>query len=180
MSVNKVQLANGETIIDISDSTVTPETLAEGVTAHDASGQKITGKMVPGGGSSVQSDWNQTDSSAADFIKNKPEIGRNVFYVNPINGVNRIASTGDGPAITHEEMAEMMNDSAKIMMVSYNSVFHYPKMFSVGMSLDGIKFGFIVFDYCTMYKDSSTQKIVYRDKTLRAYTAEIPDEYIST
>ena len=72
MSVNKVQLANGETIIDISDSTVTPETLAEGVTAHDASGQKITGKMVPGGGSSVQSDWNQNDSSAADFIKNKP------------------------------------------------------------------------------------------------------------
>ena len=72
MSVNKVQLANGETIIDISDSTVTPETLAEGVTAHDASGQKITGQMVPGGGASVQSDWNQNDSSAADFIKNKP------------------------------------------------------------------------------------------------------------
>ena len=72
MGVNKVQLANGETIIDISDSTVTPETLAEGVTAHDASGRKITGKMIPGGGSSVQSDWNQTDSSAADFIKNKP------------------------------------------------------------------------------------------------------------
>ena len=72
MNVNKVQLANGETIIDISDSTVTPETLAEGVTAHDASGRKITGKMIPGGGSSVQSDWNQTDSSAADFIKNKP------------------------------------------------------------------------------------------------------------
>ena len=72
MSVNKVQLANGETIIDISDSTVTPETLAEGVTAHDANGQKITGKMVPGGGSSVQSDWNQTDETAPDFIKNKP------------------------------------------------------------------------------------------------------------
>lgn len=71
MSVNKVQLANGETIIDISDSTVTPETLAEGVTAHDASGQKITGKMVPGGGASVQSDWNQTDDTAADFIKNR-------------------------------------------------------------------------------------------------------------
>ena len=73
MSVNKVQLANGETIIDISDSTVTPETLAEGVTAHDASGQKITGKMVPGGGSkTVQTDWNQTDETAPDFLKNKP------------------------------------------------------------------------------------------------------------
>lgn len=72
MSVNKVQLANGETIIDISDSTVTPETLAEGVTAHDASGQKITGKMVPGGGKTVQTDWNQTDETAPDFLKNKP------------------------------------------------------------------------------------------------------------
>lgn len=72
MSVNKVQLANGETIIDISDSTVTPETLAEGVTAHDASGQKITGKMIPGGGTSVQTDWNQTDETAPDFLKNKP------------------------------------------------------------------------------------------------------------
>lgn len=72
MSINKVQLANGETIIDISDSTVTPETLAEGVTAHDASGQKITGKMVPGGGSSVQTDWNQMDETAPDFLKNKP------------------------------------------------------------------------------------------------------------
>lgn len=72
MSVNKVQLANGETIIDISDSTVTPETLAEGVTAHDASGRKITGKMIPGGGASVQTDWNQTDETAPDFLKNKP------------------------------------------------------------------------------------------------------------
>lgn len=72
MSVNKVQLANGETIIDISDSTVTPETLAEGVIAHDASGQKITGRMVPGGGASVQADWNQYDETAPDFIKNKP------------------------------------------------------------------------------------------------------------
>ena len=85
MNVNKVQLANGETIIDISDSTVTPETLAEGVTAHDASGQKITGKMIPGGGSSVQSDWNQTDSSAADFIKNKP------FY----DGYNAVKIDGE-------------------------------------------------------------------------------------
>lgn len=72
MSVNKVRLANGETIIDISDSTVTPETLAEGVTAHDASGQKITGKMIPGGGSSVQTDWNQNDETQPDFLKNKP------------------------------------------------------------------------------------------------------------
>lgn len=71
MSVNKVQLANGEVLMDVTSDTVTPETLAEGATAHDASGEKITGTMKAGG-SSVQSDWNQTDESAADFIKNKP------------------------------------------------------------------------------------------------------------
>lgn len=50
MSVNKVQLANGETIIDISDSTVTPETLAEGVVAYNAKGERIVGTMKAGSG----------------------------------------------------------------------------------------------------------------------------------
>lgn len=71
MAVNKV-IYGGKTLMDLTGDSVTPETLAEGVTAHDASGTQITGRMVPGGGSSVQSDWNQNDSSAADFIKNKP------------------------------------------------------------------------------------------------------------
>lgn len=42
MGVNKV-IYGDETIIDISDSTVTPDTLADGVTAYDASGERITG-----------------------------------------------------------------------------------------------------------------------------------------
>ena len=50
MSVNKVQLANGETIIDISDSTVTPETLAKDIIAYAQNGEKITGTMEAGGG----------------------------------------------------------------------------------------------------------------------------------
>lgn len=37
-------------IMDISDSTVTPETLAEGATAYDKTGEKITGTMKSGGG----------------------------------------------------------------------------------------------------------------------------------
>ena len=56
MSVNKVQLANGETIIDISDSTVTPETLAKGATAYDASGKKIIGQMVGSDDSTIVRD----------------------------------------------------------------------------------------------------------------------------
>lgn len=45
MEVNKVQLANGEVLIDLTSDSVTEETLAEGATAHDASGNPIIGKM---------------------------------------------------------------------------------------------------------------------------------------
>lgn len=48
MAVNKVvyNTENGaETLIDLTRDTVTPETLAEGVTAHDASGNVIAGEM---------------------------------------------------------------------------------------------------------------------------------------
>lgn len=49
MAVNKV-VYNGETLVDLTNDTVTSETLAEGVTAHDASGAVITGTMTQGGG----------------------------------------------------------------------------------------------------------------------------------
>lgn len=45
MAVNKVNLANGETLVDLTGDSVTAETLAEGTTAHDASGNPIIGKM---------------------------------------------------------------------------------------------------------------------------------------
>lgn len=48
MAVNKVVMntENGaETLIDLTADSVTPETLAAGVTAHDASGEAITGTM---------------------------------------------------------------------------------------------------------------------------------------
>ena len=48
MAINKVKLSNGETLIDISGDTVTPETLGEGVIAHDKTGAKITGTAKVG------------------------------------------------------------------------------------------------------------------------------------
>lgn len=51
MAVNKV-VYNGETLVDLTNDSVTPETLAEGVTAHDKSGAVITGTMSAGGGGS--------------------------------------------------------------------------------------------------------------------------------
>ena len=48
MAINKV--VYGTTVlIDLSDSTVTPETLAEGVVAYNAKGERIVGTAKFGG-----------------------------------------------------------------------------------------------------------------------------------
>lgn len=44
MSVNKVAV-NGETIIDLTEDSVTPETLIKGMTAHNKAGEPITGSL---------------------------------------------------------------------------------------------------------------------------------------
>jgi hypothetical protein len=49
MAVNKV-IYDGRTLIDLTEDTVTADTLSEGVTAHNASGELITGTSKPGGG----------------------------------------------------------------------------------------------------------------------------------
>lgn len=52
MKPNKVIL-NGETLIDLTADTVTPDKLAVGVTAHDKSGNQIVGTLIAGGGGAV-------------------------------------------------------------------------------------------------------------------------------
>lgn len=44
MAVNKVEI-NGQPVIDLTQDTVTPDTLLKGITAHDASGSKIQGTV---------------------------------------------------------------------------------------------------------------------------------------
>jgi len=46
--VNKVQLADGTSLIDISSDTVTADKLMQGYTAHDKSGALITGTATGG------------------------------------------------------------------------------------------------------------------------------------
>lgn len=52
MAVNKVIYGN-TTVLDITDSTVTPETLAKGEVGYSKAGERIVGTMEAGGGASV-------------------------------------------------------------------------------------------------------------------------------
>lgn len=47
MPVNKVDLSTGETLIDLTGDSVTPETLVSGATAHNRSGEQIVGTFTP-------------------------------------------------------------------------------------------------------------------------------------
>ena len=46
--VNKVQLADGTTVIDITGDTVAANKMLNGITAHDASGAAVTGSIQNG------------------------------------------------------------------------------------------------------------------------------------
>lgn len=71
MAVNKV-VFGAVAIMDISDSTVTEETLAEGVTAYDKSGEKITGTMKQSADPKLQAKT-ATPTTSAQTVK--PDSG---------------------------------------------------------------------------------------------------------
>lgn len=52
--VNKVQLADGTSLIDISDTTATADKILSGYMAYGADGSKLTGTATGGGGSVTQ------------------------------------------------------------------------------------------------------------------------------
>lgn len=65
MAANKVAI-NGKTILDLTQDTVTPATLAKGATAHDKSGAQITGTMEASAGG----DYNIAATTNADGTQN--------------------------------------------------------------------------------------------------------------
>ncbi len=68
--VNKVALANGTTLIDLTADTITAADLAYGVTAHSASGAPITGS------STKDSDTSSDDAVAGEILYGKTAHAR--------------------------------------------------------------------------------------------------------
>lgn len=62
-TVNKVSLANGTVLIDLTSDTVTASSVLAGVTAHDKSGAKITGTLFANFQDSMELTDSITDSS---------------------------------------------------------------------------------------------------------------------
>lgn len=56
MANNKVQLSDGTTLMDLTQDTVTPQTLLAGATAHNAAGEQIVGEATSGGMTQEEAD----------------------------------------------------------------------------------------------------------------------------
>lgn len=68
MGISRVDY-NGENLIDLSEDTVTSETLAKGKTAHDSNGEQITGTAVFSGGGDSGGGGNGTVYVTGDFYQ---------------------------------------------------------------------------------------------------------------
>lgn len=112
MAVNKVEI-NGEVKLDLTQDTVTEDTLLQGATAHDAAGNTIEGKVVttpvPKTSSLLKGDGKGGVSAATpgkDYLKEAPvtavngAIGevKSTFYVT-------VTPTGSGYAATADKTA---------------------------------------------------------------------------
>ena len=76
MAISKV-VYDGNTLIDLTSDSVNASNLSKGTTAHNAAGEQIVRTFEQ-----VQSDWNQNDETAVDYVKNRP------FYTgNPVETV---------------------------------------------------------------------------------------------
>ena len=102
MGVSKVEFA-GNTLIDLTGDTVTPETLAEGVTAHDATGALITGVMTAGGGDihTVTTDCANASAVVEYFRKLRPDgCSDMIVMFNPPNGTTAFSKLENGQMLT--------------------------------------------------------------------------------
>ena len=71
MANNKVQLADGTTLIDLTSDTVTPQTMLAGTTAHAASGEQITGvvNLANAGTATPLADGKATVGSSNNYAR---------------------------------------------------------------------------------------------------------------
>ena len=110
MSISKVTY-NGETLIDVSEDTVTPDTLSEGMTAHNSNGEQITGTMKAN--PTVQADLSQTDPAQPNFVHGQEIIDEKIeaYAVSKTEkgSVNGVATLDENGKIPINQLPEGIN-----------------------------------------------------------------------
>lgn len=167
MGVNKVIYA-GNTLIDLTNDNVTPETLAEGATAHDASGEPITGTMKTGGGLPEGGEPHQmlvTDAEGKAVWENRTHWEENTVML-PETQVYGDSDSGEWPITTPFATVPQDGDG---YTVNWNGVEYSGVARTV--ELDGVPF--------TMLGNLAAVGFAGADDNGQPFiVGVIPDEYI--
>ena len=101
MAVNEV-IVNGETIVNLKSDTVTPKTLANGATAHNASGEEIIGLMPTVSAEEWQNVVNTAQNASAKANELEERLAKKQNSIYYITGDSTTAGvwTGTCPDIT--------------------------------------------------------------------------------
>lgn len=129
MPVSKV-IVNGETKIDLTGDTVTPETLASGYTAHDASGSQITGTMTPSSSSDYVTpeaygavgDGTTDDTTAFTqaIATGKPILLTKKYYVSSSINFTQSVYSYTNAEIKHDGVVTFSGDNTLVSGVTFN------------------------------------------------------------
>lgn len=93
MGINKVKLANGETLVDLTGNTVNPDVLLGGYTATNAQGEQIVGTFVPEGGSGsgiidvTELPTSGIDENAVYRLTETIQTEKNEMYFNSLGSI---------------------------------------------------------------------------------------------
>ena len=168
MAISKV-VYDGNTLIDLTSDSVNASNLSKGTTAHNAAGEQIVGTFEQ-----AQSDWNQNDENAVDYVKNRP------FYTkNPVETVFFEESTltfrevGNGIYAT-EIPPTFLATAGKTYAVYWDSTSYectcvdigYPVLGNLSIAFDGSDTGepFVILmsnEYIVIYaSDTSASHVV--------------------
>ena len=96
--INKV-VFNGETLIDLTNDTITAEDLIGGVTAHDKSGNAIVGTLEVNEGGDTTAEDGLIDATLREYSNDRvTTIRAYAFYANSLTSVSFPAATNIGTA----------------------------------------------------------------------------------
>lgn len=79
----------------------------------------------------VQPDWKQTDETAKDFIKHKPDYDPTYIQINKIDNVMRVCDRVTGNVLTYAELWEILKNNNKVIVINKNSGYTFGFSFAV-------------------------------------------------
>lgn len=132
MAINKI-IYGGNTLIDLTGDTVTPEQLAKGVTAHDKSGAPITGTNT------YDSDTQDATASASEILTGKTAYARGSKITGTMKNNAAVSGTISTKEAQYTVPQGYHDGSGKVGIASTEQAKLIPENIRDGITILGVK-----------------------------------------